>query len=561
MTAKKGIIGIFLFLQLVSVGLTAQSSKIQQKYKYGKELLATEKYLQAIEVFKRISRPENGDEIYLNSIYLHALALYKVDKKQESRQLLFLLADKHDTWGSIDEVHYLMAIIDFEWKSTVDALEHLAKIKDEKIKQDAYNLKKAQLGENTVERLKYLYAKYPNDEALGKVLLTKLYEINGGSDMVLLEELQDKYNTNEPVKVDTPTIDKRDSYNVAILLPFNAQNLNGGSKSNFVIELYEGILIGLKDLEAKGVKLNVYTYDTKRDSAATAKILANPDMLNMDLCIGPLYGNTLPLIQRFSKEHKIPFVNPISDNSRLIQDNPYGFLLSSGYETVAKRVADFSVDNLKGKKAVIIHGASAKDTLTAKAFTSEFIANGGEVHTVFKYPDEYAYRSMINELSDIKQDTGKYFVYIASTNVALGRTSLSALRNLLFEGVILAPSRWVDISQMSYTRLEEANVHFVNPGYYDEESTVVKKFRSDYVQKVKVLPTTFAFMGYEAISFFGNALHTYGPNFMEAIHSDGNSVSGTLYHMLGYQGGNDNQQVEILKFEDGKLRLVEMADR
>lgn len=531
-----------------------QSSKVVAKYNYGKELLAAENYLPAIEVFKKTADPENGNEIYLNSIYLHAYALYKTDQKQAARQLLFLLVDKHSTWQGLDEVHYLMAIIDFDWKATENAFEHITKIEDEQIQQNAYHLKKSKLSDDTIERLKYLYAKYPEDEALGRVLLAKLYEVDGGSDMTLLEDLQEKYNKAAPIKVEVNNNTKKEQYNVAILLPFNAENINGGTSSNFIIELYEGILIAVESLEEVGVPIKVYSYDTKRDSVTTAEILANSEFQKMDLIIGPLYGNTIPLVQRFSKANRIPFVNPISDNTMIIEDNPYGFLLSSGYMTKAKSIANYAANHLKGKTAVIVHGTSDKDTLAAKAFIDQFTANGGTVHKVFEYPDEYAYKYMVSELSDIRQDTSK-FVYIASSNVALGRTSLSALRNILFEGVIIAPSRWIDIPQLSYTRLEAANVYFVDPNYYDDESQAAKQFTSQYIQKIKVLPTKFAFMGYESMSFFGRALYEYGTGFVSDIHTK-TKVKSYLYQEINYQGGNDNQSIQLLKFENGELILV-----
>ena len=558
----KRILQIILCLQFVTFGLAAQSPKVVQKYEYGKELLKEEKYFQAIEVFKRTAKSENGEKIYLNSIYLHALALYKVDKKQEARQLLFLLADKHSNWGGLDEVYYLMALIDFDWKSTVDAIDNLAKIKGEAIKKDAYNLKKAKISDDTIDRLKYLYAKYPNDEAIGKVLLGKLYELGGGNDLALLEELQTKYNSSSKIDTKEPVISiKRDNYNVAVLLPFNAERITAVTQANFVIDLYEGIQLGLEELEKRGVKINLYTYDTKRDSATTAKILANPDLVKMDLLIGPLYSNTLQLVQEFSKEYQIPFVNPISDNSLIIKENPNAFLLSAGFETVAESVADYTQTNLKGKEAIIISGNSARDTLAAKAFHTEMILKGGKVYKTVEFSyDERAYYDLIEDLSDLKQDTGKYFVYIISNDFVVGRTSLSALRNLLFEGVIFAPSKWLESPQIAYSRLEASNVHLVGPLFYDDSRTEVGDFTNAYVQKVKLLPSKFSFMGYETVVFFGQQLFTYGLAFTDEIHKPTNNISGTLFRGLNYLQANDNQRVDIIKFEKGELQIVNQKD-
>ncbi|MGB0526090.1 MAG: ABC transporter substrate-binding protein, partial [Flammeovirgaceae bacterium] len=525
-------------------------------------LESSQKHWQAIEVFRRLSKTENGMEIYLNSIYFHARSLYKVNKKQEARQLLFLLADKYSSWGSIDEVYYLMAMIDFDWKSPVDALDHLSKIKNESIKKDAHNLKKAKLSEDTIERLKYLYAKYPEDKAIGKVLLTKLYEVGGGPNMALLEELQDKYNAEKTEKIDTnnPVL-KRDSYNVAVLLPFKAKSISAVPQSNFVLELYEGIQLGLENLEKQGIKLNLYTYDTKRDSATTAKLLVNTDMLNMDLIIGPLYGNTLPLVQKFSLENQIPFVNPISDNSLIIKDHPYGFLLSSGYETIAKSVASYASEQLKGKEAVVIHGSAVKDTLTAEAFQKHVELNGGKVLKKVTFTGaDYAYNNLVNDLSALRRDTGKYYVYIASNDVVLGRTSLSALQNLLFEGAVFAPYRWLEVDQISYTRMESSKVKFVSPMCFDENKDAFKQFRSDYLKKVKMLPSKFAIMGYETISYFGMMLNNFGVRFTDSIHDENNPITSTLFDQLHYMGGNDNQHVNILQFENGVLRVVNQKE-
>ena len=94
------------------------------------------------------------------------------------------------------------------------------------------------------------------------------------------------------------------------LLPFMYDQFKrSNEKKNFVIELYEGIKLALKDIETKGINVEIFAYDTEKSATVTKNVLQKEELKGMDLIIGPLYSETIELVTKFAYDNKINMVN------------------------------------------------------------------------------------------------------------------------------------------------------------------------------------------------------------------------------------------------------------
>ena len=67
------------------------------------------------------------------------------------------------------------------------------------------------------------------------------------------------------------------------------------------IQLYNGVVLALDKLKEKGYKVLLNIYDTQKDSLHTSELLQNPELLNANLIIGPIFKGSPHSI--FSESH------------------------------------------------------------------------------------------------------------------------------------------------------------------------------------------------------------------------------------------------------------------
>ena len=116
--------------------------------------------------------------------------------------------------------------------------------------------------------------------------------------------------------------------------------------------MYEGILIGIDSLRKKGITVIVHPYDIDKDVALLQKILNYPELKSMDLIIGPLFPMLIPYVTAFGEANKIPVVNPISVNSKVVEKTTMTLLFQPALEAVAGQVSTFAKDQFIYRKNV-----------------------------------------------------------------------------------------------------------------------------------------------------------------------------------------------------------------
>lgn len=135
---------------------------------------------------------------------------------------------------------------------------------------------------------------------------------------------------------------RKGEFHVAFLLPFMAtQHDTDGSSERFV-EFYRGALLALDALKHKGITVHVHTYDITRDTNRLNAVLNLPELLTVDLIIGPAYKQQVPVVSRFARHHHIytivPFtsqIKPTDLHDHILQFNPTQQEL---YDLVADRM-------------------------------------------------------------------------------------------------------------------------------------------------------------------------------------------------------------------------------
>jgi ABC-type branched-subunit amino acid transport system substrate-binding protein/predicted negative regulator of RcsB-dependent stress response len=560
---------LFLIIMLFSSNtVEAQSSgNLQKNYRNGKELFETGKYELAMQVLNPLARQAENNPYTEYASYFYALSAFRSGQTDLAKNMLMQIDQKYGNWLDVDEARLWLAKIHFEENDYATGFNVLSKIKNKATRESAENLRRHYLKEtDDVALLQSFYEKNPKDKDVAIALAEKIYsQPLVDQNQKLLERIVKQYNLDPQVFLSGPVSgvsQKKDSYKVAVLLPFLLSDISKSRNvgNQFVIDLYEGLRLGHKRLLEQGIHLNLLAYDTRRDSAQTAKLLNLDEMKGMDLIIGPLYPTPSRLVSLFSNQHKIIMINPLSNNSRVIGNNPYSFLFKSSFETQARRAAEFAATEFENKKGIIIYGTTSRDSTLAFTYKKEAEKNGFTFEKVVKV-DATDSKKVLDLISGSIDNVFNIpfnsigHMYITTLDEIIVANVFNGMNHRTDNIAIIGSEEWLEFRSINYEQLERFLLYFIAPNFIDYTRQEVEKFRQDFMENTKTLPSQSAYSGYEAILYAGRMLSQYGTYFQ--LHNQEESVrQGVLFPAYKFAGSNDNHFVPIIRMIKSDLVMV-----
>jgi hypothetical protein len=571
-----------LFALLVvfgSLSLYAQEVDYQRAYLNGKAFYKEGKYSLAMEAFKPVLTPADGNPFAAYGSFYYALSAYYQNYLPLCRDMLLQIKQQHPKWNQLDEVSFWLAKVYFELGEPRRAVAVTTEVKDtRKFGESLEAMVVSHLSsESDLALLEELHLVRPNDRALGELLADKIAAlplVDQDSDLLarLIAKFKldkTKYFISEGLKSE-----KRDLYHVAVMLPLMHKTLSPQQQrrsNQFVLDLYEGIRMAVDSLNKKGERIKLHVYDTERDAATTAKILNLPEMKSMDLFIGPLFPEPRKLVFDFCLQNSINMVNPLSQNSEFIGNNPFSFLYSASNETIGRNTATYIAENITNKHGIIFHGPSKQDFDMAKAFKEEIDERGYNIVAIQRIPQDDQrkvldmltsrgkVRDMKREDFSIKPDSIGY-VFVASEDNMLASQVLSAAVIRGDTMAIFGPERWLEQKLLDLESMERQRIYLYSGNYFNIYQSPYIALRNALANRLAQPPTKFMFQGFDVMYFAGRSLIEYGTYWQHGYRDKG-PIAGYLSGSYDYTKSNDNAAVVILRMRDNQLRQMNTGRR
>ena len=581
-----------VLLIAVPMLLCAQRSGNPQKtYLSSKDFYYSGQYRMAMESFKSLTTYSNTFTEY--ATFYYGLSAYYDGQIEIAKNILLQLTRKYPGWSKNQEVYFWLGKLYFEIGDYGLAVDQLNRINEGSIQTDVISLKLHYLAKVTPEDLQELYRKYPHDaevaeslaKAMGQQPLSK-------EDMNQLQNIIDQFNLSEENISNQyvgPTV-RKDRYKVAVCFPFLFQDVKEDRRLNsnqWVLDLYQGIQLAHKDLLSQNIALDLYAYDTERDSIRTAEILSMDEMKSMDLIIGPLYPAPSELAASFAFSQKVNILNPLSSNTEIISHNPYSFLLHPGDETQAKVAAEYMQGQLdKDKKTLIIYGSRSSDSIAAYQYRTVLMEKEIEVIMMDQVPtvDSEEIARFVSEnlyliftpdeddpilLVEKEEDDGDDeddeeefiprsdigHVFVASSNELIMANVIGTIDNMGPELSIMGNDKWLQSRYIDFRQMERLQIYMTAPSFLDYTSDNFKSFNRRYVSNYKSLPNNYSFIGYDLMLLFGGLLDQGGTYFQHDLR-EMDFYPGSLFQGYSYVENNDNSYIPIVRFESGILTQV-----
>jgi LysM repeat protein/ABC-type branched-subunit amino acid transport system substrate-binding protein len=369
-----------------------------------------------------------------------------------------------------------------------------------------------------------------------------------------------------------PTVysgEKKEEYNVAFFLPFHADEANRldpeklikgdeqlSGKTNVALQFYEGALLAFDSLKRAGLKMKVFVYDVDdHDSMNIINLLKKPELAEMDLMIGPLYGSSFMPVAKFAKEHQIAIVSPLTQVNKILFNNPYVCKLSPSATLQVEQMAHFVVDSFSTYNLILVNNQNVKDAAFFNAFrktaAEAMIAAGKAPADSVRIATGIA--SVQSMLSSVKTNV----VILPSNNQSYVSDFISKLNMMGDKNKIIlcGLQAWATYDNLDFEYLNRLSLHIPSNTYLDYENASTSAFINSYRSQFKTEPEIYAFQGFDATCFFLQQLSRNGTGFLSNLQNEtfNGLESRYLFKQFPSDSGFENKFVFMLKYQDYKL--------
>ena len=366
------------------------------------------------------------------------------------------------------------------------------------------------------------------------------------------------------------------TYKIALMLPlFIDKNLWLGQKyknkkdrlyyqnTKRFYEIYQGILVALEHLKKSGISIDLHVFDTEKSPTKVREIIANNDLSDFDLFLGPVYSDNVRILSYFAQKHHINLISPLSQNKSLLKSNPFVFEVMPSTSMRIKKASDL-LSKLYDTSLVFIYNGTEKERKKINIYKNKLVKSFS-VHPDVK---EIAIKVLDFNIGgiDFVEDAlsvGDENVVIMPTDDEVFATKIIEKLNKLTENYrikILGSPSWEMFKNINLKYLKNMSFHYISGLFVDYENWRVKSFIQKYRKAYETEPSVYAFEGYDITDFFVNALKKYGRHFQfclspyDKLPNRKGLVFDFLFHRAGIYNGFENNGVFILNYDkDYKL--------
>jgi hypothetical protein len=531
----------FVFLGHV----TAQQGP--ENYEKAKLALSEKEYSSSIELFKEFLNEEKYGTLAFYSAFHIAEAAIKLNQNGLAIETLTPFYGK--PWSNSDELMYLLAIAYFQDSQPQNALKLIAQIRSEEILNHAYNATFNFLKNASSTFLVTNLGEYKKNEgftaALAFVLQQKM--VMSASERVAL---------NTVLNSSTSALAKDQILDIVVILPFTSnsgQSISSLGSTEFMVELHQGIELGVNQGIAQGLKINLNTFDSKRDLNRLNTLLKDPAVLSADVIIGPIYPDETELVSAFAEAQKIPFIHPLSNLGERFEQTDFSYLFRPSVASLSKGIVATLKAQDWGKSVAIAYSGSARDERLAQLLQEDLTKSGFKISNSQKVDPRNA-ASFLQDLG-IKIGTSPSVnqIIFLTDDPAISQPVFALMESISASVPFLVMDSWLGFNFANYEMLEFPNFYFISNNTPKFDAEQMGQFNKMYYENYLNYPSLNVILGAELVHWIAeNAEFVNDFNIRKTLDRKG-FQPGKLTWGFNFQNSNNNTYSPVLKLVGGEL--------
>lgn len=317
-----------------------------------------------------------------------------------------------------------------------------------------------------------------------------------------------------PNSTESSRKNKFDQKNIALLLPFQLQQINPTSvdaqdvkRSALALDFYQGFELGLEELTKRGSDFNLDVLDSRDNVRFVAELAGSPKLEDASLVVGPVFPQEIKSFGASFKDKEVLQINPLSaampteyNLSNLVSLTPP---IKAHSDAIANRVAKlFSAGDI-----VIIYNNGDSDS-------RQFLTGMTNSIKQAKRSTQIVSVSTLDELNGALTGEGRNFVIAGTTD----KNSLKSLVDNLIKQYqenyykinLFGHPLWDRYDFSAFPGVLALNTTITTESNLKPWTSAVKLFKENYYESFGVNPSDASYKGYDAAIYFGNLMSKYG---------------------------------------------------
>jgi len=351
---------------------------------------------------------------------------------------------------------------------------------------------------------------------------------------------------------------------IAMLLPFDLDNLNPGaqyntstlSSANLSLDYYQGFKLALDSLTGKGYNFKLQLFDTKDQTAEAQHLAYEAAIRSSNLVVGPVFPDDIQAFADILSGPPKPIVSPLSPASPAKVKNANLVTVATPLEYHARGMAHFISERYKANKVFILRSGFSDENKYIGPFTKT-------IDSLSKYKTKIIspviQHGQLNGLIPLLSATEENIFVVPATDQAFLMVTLRSLDSLAkkYPITLFGHPSWVKFTYLKPELLQDMKTHITSTDRVDYKAPAITAFIKLYRRNYHLEPTHYAMMGFDEGMYFGALL---GKNDNVISNLDKNDFTGLLnkYHFVKKAGlGWINTHVNILEYSNFELKKAE----
>ncbi len=531
----------------------ALAQNAPEGYHRAKSLLSAKNYWEAMPLFKEFLDADKYGS--LSNYAAFHLAQSALGANQPAQAIDALKSVAMKNWPKSDEAKYILGLAYFQNQQNLEALRVFKMIKKQNLIQLAENASFENLKKMSASFMVANLQEFKENEGYRVALKTVLESqtILSATEKAAYYELQGKSQ-------ETSTVVKDQILDIVVILPFtnsNSSSITNVSPSDFVFELYQGLEFGVEQLRTSGQKVNLITFDSKRDINHLQTLLKDPAMAKADAIIGPIYPEETDLISAFAETSKIPFIHPLSNLGERFDQMKYSYLFKPSVPSLSAGIIAGLKRQAWGKKVAIGYSSSSRDEKLGLLLKDELTKLGFTV-TKFQKIDAKNVGPFLQGLG-VRRGSNPIVdqVILLTDDPGIAQPTFALMESISTSVPMLVMDSWLGFNFANYEMLEFPNFFFIGNNTTRFESEALKVFRDEYYDKYLVYPSLNTTLGIELVNWLqSNISPSLGMDLKRSL--DQKSFQPGKYTWgYNFRQSNNNTYVPVFRLEAGELKPIE----
>ncbi|MDR1757906.1 MAG: hypothetical protein LBR51_02945 [Bacteroidales bacterium] len=313
-----------------------------------------------------------------------------------------------------------------------------------------------------------------------------------------------------------------------------------------LVAFWEGARLAIDEFEQENKPLKVIVRDVSNDSTELLNILNDSEfMQEVDLIVGPFFGQMFKIAARYAKQYEIPILNPFSSKTLFLNHNEFAYKLMPSAQ-VEPSLAYRYVKNQDLPMSIMLWVEDETDTEIIPYI--EYFKRENIPYMVVKFEN-----GVSNLTSRFKQGY-LHLVIVAAKNKARVISNFRQLsaRADIPKLTLVIPEDWLQKNEEELDIFNRLTVHFFSNYYVDYQNDITLNFVNNYIEKYASPPSLarFSFQGYDITRYFLQALfHRFDLRRVQfvpvALNFDFHPVE---------EGGYENKCKRFLRVENFEIK-------